>query len=233
MIVGLDCLAQKTIGDFAVKRTCRYLPLLSLLLFSIPYARAQSSFDLNLGFGTAFAKAAGGGIDTNTFGSCITGTATCIPTPKLNGFFLGAGGAVMMTKRFGLGVEAAFQPRKGDYSVLQYRQTFYDVNGIFSPLNQKRAVVELQGGLGGAKTSFSITQSGCVGTAVCSTQVQPVGNSNHFQIHAGLGVQLFVTDHMFIRPQFDLHYIPHFTDQFGTNVVPSAMVWIGYSFGDR
>jgi opacity protein-like surface antigen len=223
-----------------VKRTCRYLPLLSLLLFSIPYARAQSSFDLNLGFGSAFAKAGGGGIDnfnslTNALGSCIPGTgdANCIATPKLSGFFLGAGGSVMMTKRYGLGFEAAFQPAKSDYSVLQYRQTFYDVNGIFSPLNQKRVVVQLQGGLGGARTSFSITQSGCVGTAVCSTQVQPVGNSNHFQIHAGLGVQLFVTDHIFIRPQFDLHYIPHFTDQFGTNVVPGATVWIGYSFGDR
>jgi len=217
-----------------VNRTCRYLPLLSLLLFSIPYASAQSSFDLNLGFGSAFAKAAGGGIDNTTFGSCIVaGDPTCVATPKLSGFFLGAGGAVMLNKRFGLGVEAAFQPAKGDYSVLQYRQTFYDVNGIFSPLNQKRIAVQLQGGLGGARTSFSITQSGCVGTAVCSSQVQPVGTSNHFQIHAGLGVQLFVTDHIFIRPQFDLHYIPSFTDQFGTNVVPAAMVWIGYSFGDR
>ena len=218
-----------------MKRTCRYLPLLSLLLFSIPYAGAQSSFDLNLGFGSDFAKAAGGGIDNITFGSCIAGTAapTCVATPKLSGFFLGAGGSIMMTKRYGLGFEAAFQPAKSDYSVLQYRQTFYDVNGIFSPLNQKRVKVELQGGLGAARTSFSITQSGCVGTAVCSSQVQPVGNSNHFQIHAGLGVQLFVTDHIFIRPQFDLHYVPNFTDQFGTNVVPGAMVWLGYSFGDR
>jgi hypothetical protein len=216
-----------------VTRTCRYLPLLSLLLFSIPYAGAQSSFDLNLGFGSAFAKAAGGGIDSITFGSCIVSSPTCVATPKLKGFFLGAGGAVMMTKRYGLGVEAAFQPAKSDYSVLQYRQTFYDVNGIFSPLNQKRVIVQLQGGLGGAKTSFSITQSACAGTAVCTSQSQAVGNSNHFQVHAGLGVQLFVTDHIFIRPQFDVHYVPNFTDQFGTNVVPSATVWLGYSFGDR
>jgi hypothetical protein len=207
--------------------------LLSLLLFSIPYAAAQSSFDLNLGFGSAFAKAAGGGIDSTTFGSCLVSSPGCVATPKLSGFFLGVGGAVMMTKRYGLGVEAAFQPRKSDYSVLQYRQTFYDVNGIFSPLNQKRAIVELQGGLGGAKTSFSFTQSGCVGTAVCTSQSQAVGNSNHFQIHAGIGVQLFVSDHIFIRPQFDIHYIPNFKDQFGTNLVHAATVWLGYSFGDR
>jgi hypothetical protein len=229
--------AQETIGDFAVKRTCRYLPLLPLLLFSIPYASAQSSFDLNLGFGTAFAKSIGG-IDNinavNPFALCAIGTAdpNCVNGPKLGGFFLGAGGAVMLTKRYGLGVEAAFQPGKSDYAGLQYRQTFYDVNGIFSPLNQKRLIVELQGGLGGAKTSFSFTQN-CTGVAVCSSQSQPVLNTNHFQIHAGLGVQIFVTDHIFIRPQFDLHYVPNFTDQFGTNVVPAATVWIGYSFGDR
>jgi len=195
------------------------------------------SFDLNLGFGTAHASSIGG-IDNvnsaNPFGLCTIGNAdlNCVNGPKLGGFFLGAGGAVMMTKRYGLGVEAAFQPGKSDYAGLQYRQTFYDVNGIFSPLNQKRVIVELQGGLGGAKTSFSFTQN-CQGIAVCSTQSQPVLNTNHFQIHAGLGVQLFVTDHIFIRPQFDVHYIPNFKDQFGSNLVPAATVWLGYSFGDR
>jgi hypothetical protein len=221
-----------------VKRTCRYLPLLSLLLFSIPYAGAQSSFDLNLGFGTAHANGIGGieNINslTNPFGLCTISSAdpTCVSGPKLGGFFLGLGGDVMLTKRYGIGMEAAFQPAKSDYAGLNYRQTFYDFNGIFSPLNQKRVIVELQGGLGGTKTSFSYTQN-CAGIAVCSTQSQPVLNTSHFQIHAGVGVQLFVTDHVFIRPQFDLHYVPNFTDQFGSNLVPAATVWVGYSFGDR
>ena len=138
----------------------------------------------------------------------------------------------MLTKRYGFGMEAAFQPGKTDYAGLQFRQTFYDVNGIFAPLSQKRVIVQLQGGLGGAKTSFSYKQN-CTGIAVCSTQSQPVLNTNHFQMHAGLGVQLFVSEHIFIRPQFDLHYVPNFKDQFGTNTVPAATVWLGYSFGDR
>ncbi len=41
------------------------------------------------------------------------------------------------------------------------------------------------GGIGDAKTGFSFTSSGCVGTAVCTSQTQPVGSSNHFQIHVG------------------------------------------------
>ena len=221
-----------------MKRTLRYLPLLSLLLFQIPYASAQSSFDLNLGFGTSHVKGIGA-IDninstTNPFGICTIGAAdpNCAKGPDLGGFFLGVGGDVMLTKHYGIGVEAAFQPGKSDYAGLQYRQTFYDVNGIFAPVNQKKVMVQLLGGLGGAKTSFSFTQN-CAGIAVCSSQSQPVLNTNHFQIHAGIGVQIFVSEHVFIRPQFDLHYVPNFTDQFGSNVAPSGTVWIGYSFGDR
>lgn len=220
-----------------MKRTLRYLPLLSLLLLPIPYASAQSSFDLNVGAGTSHVKGIPG-IDninsSNAFGTCTIGAADpdCVKGPNLGGFFLTVGGDVMATKRFGFGVEAAFQPAKSDYAGLQFRQTFYDVNGIFAPVNQKKVMVQLMGGLGGAKTSFSFTQN-CTGIAVCSTQSQPVLNTNHFQIHAGLGVQIFISEHMYIRPQFDLHYVPNFTDQFGSNLAPSATVWIGYSFGDR
>ena len=218
-----------------MKRTLRYLPLLSLLL-PIPYASAQSSFDLNMGFGTTHVNGIDGILNINSsnpFGTCTVGTdPNCQKGPDLGGFFLGVGGGIMATKRFGFDAEVAFQPSKSDYAGLQYRQTFYDFNGIFSPLNQKRVIVKIEGGIGGAKTAFSYSQN-CTGIAVCSSQSQPVLNTNHFQMHAGLGVQLFVTEHVFIRPQFDLHYVPNFTDQFGSNIAPSATVWVGYSWGDR
>jgi hypothetical protein len=222
-----------------VKRICRYLPLLFVLLLSIPFASAQSSVDFNVGFGTAHDKSTGAGIDNlnsvNAFGSCTVGAAdaNCQATPSLSGFFLGIGGDAMLSKRFGIGAEASLQPAKADYGPLQFREIFYDFNGIFAPVNQKKAMVQIQGGIGGAKTSFSFTQSSCVGTAVCSTSSQPVGTSNHFQVHAGVGVQIYLTEHVFIRPQFDFHYVPSLTDQFGSNMVPSAMVWLGYSLGDR
>jgi hypothetical protein len=60
-----------------------------------------------------------------------------------------------------------------------------------------------------------------------------VGSAKHFQIHAGAGVQIYVNEHVFIRPQIDLHYVPNFTNQFGSSMAPSAMVFIGYSLGDR
>jgi hypothetical protein len=211
-----------------VNRICRYIPL----LFCISFAYAQSAVDVNLGFGTVHDKAAGAGIDANTGNACATGT-TCVLTPSLSGFFMGFGGNIMLTKRFGFGGEAVLQPAKQDYSVLQSRQTFYDVNGIFAPVNQKKVVLRLEGGIGGATTRYYVTQSSCVGTAVCQSQTQTYGSSSHFQVHTGVGVQLFVTEHIFIRPQFDLHYVPNFTNQYGSNLAPSGMIWIGYSIGDR
>jgi hypothetical protein len=216
-----------------VRRISSYLPLLFVLFCCIPFASAQSSVDFNVGFGAAHDKAAPGGIDSNTGNTCTLGAANCQATPALTGFFMGVGGGVMLTKRYGFGVEASLQPGKADYGPLQYREIFYDFNGIFAPVNQKKAMVQIQGGIGGAKSSFSYTQSSCVGTAVCSTYTQPYGSSNHFQVHAGIGVQIFVTEHVFIRPQFDFHYVPGLTDQFGSNMVPAAMVWLGYSLGDR
>ena len=53
---------------------CRYIPLFALPLCLMPFCNAQSSFDVNLGFGTAQVGSNGSGIDsaasTNAFGTC-------------------------------------------------------------------------------------------------------------------------------------------------------------------
>ena len=211
-----------------MNRICRYLPL----LFCIPFAYGQSALDVNLGFGTAHDKAAGGGIDSVTGATCTTGT-TCLQTPALSGFFMGFGGTIMLSKHLGFSGEASLQPKKQDYAGFQSRQIFYDVNAVYAPINEKKAMLRLEGGIGGATTSFSYTASSCVGTAVCQTQSQAVGSAKHLQIHGGAGVQIYLSEHVFIRPQVDLHYVPNFTNQFGSTMAPSAMVWIGYSMGDR
>ena len=210
-----------------MNRIVRYLPL----LFCISFANAQSAVDVNLGFGTVHDKASGTGFDANG-ATCTTGS-TCVLAPALSGFFMGFGGSIMLNKHFGFGGEASLQPKKQDYAGLQLRQIFYDVNGIFAPVNQKKVMLRLEGGIGGATSSFSITQTACVGTAVCQTQSQSFGSEKHFQVHAGAGVQIYLNEHIFIRPQFDLHYVPNFTNQFGSSMAPSAMVFIGYSLGDR
>jgi hypothetical protein len=223
-----------------VRQICRYLPLLSLALSLAPIASAQRSIDVNIGFGTAHVGSNGSGLDnasslTNAYGACspTSGDTFCQANPGLNGFFLGLGGDVMFQKHFGFGAEVNLQPGRNNYGPLQYRQTFYDFNGIYSPVNEKRVQLQLQAGIGGASTNFSVSQNACVGTAVCSDVSQTVGNSTHFQLHAGVGLQLFLSQHLFIRPQFDLHYVPGLTNQFGSNAVPEGTVWLGYTFGEH
>lgn len=216
-----------------------YLALAGLAFLGASAANAQTAFDVNLGFGSAHDSATGAGIDNanslNAYGACTPGTGDiyCESTPTLGGFFLGFGGDLMLYKHLGVGAEFNITPARSNYGPLQYRQLFYDFNAIYAPISTKRVALQLQGGIGGARTSFAVSESGCVGTAVCSTEVEPVGNASHFQVHVGVGVQIYLTEHIFIRPQFDYHYVNGFTNQFGSDSVPEGMVWIGYSFGEH
>ncbi len=213
--------------------TKKLLGLLPLLLLPA-FAHAQAALDVNVNFGSAWDSATGLGIDNTTGLSCApSSAATCLASPKLNGFFLGFGGDIMFRQHFGVGAEVNFQPTHQAYGPLNYRQTFVDVNGIYEPLITKRAIVQLQGGVGSASTGFTVSQTQCIGTAACSTSTSPFASATHFQLHLGAGVQVALTNHFFIRPQFDLHYVPNLTDQFGSNLVPEATVAVGYHFGER
>jgi hypothetical protein len=202
-------------------------------------AHAQSALDVNINFGTAWNSASGAGIDNvnspNFLGGCVPGSGDpfCQATSKLSGFFLGFGGDIMFREHFGAGAEVNFQPVHQDYGPIKSRQTFVDVNGIYEPLVSKRAIVQLQAGIGSASTGFIFSQSGCVGTALCTTQSSALGSSTHFQVHLGAGLQIPIKERFFIRPQFDIHYVPNFTDQYGSNWAPEATLAVGYHFGEH
>lgn len=216
----------------------RFLLFPALLALGASFASAQTAVDVGIGFGSAWDKANGQGIDnasslTNAFGSCTPGSADiyCQATSSMTGFLLGFGGDIMLYKKLGVGAEFNVQPAQKNYGPLQDRQMFYDFNAIYQPISTKRVALRVEGGIGGARTSFSYNQSGCVGTAVCSSSNQPVGTASHFQVHAGVGVQIFLTEHIFVQPQFDYHYVNGLTQQFNSNSVPEATVWLGYNFG--
>ena len=222
----------------------QYLPLLVLLLVCLPFAQAQSSVDFNIGFGTAHDSNLGS-VDINTLNPCSNlAGEVCGNTPNLSGFFLGFGGNLMLWKHVGIGLDVNLQPAKQNYltfqtasagsfgDVLQTRVTFYDFDAIYAPYNSKRVAVQLKGGIGGASVKFyeNFTQSSTVLGNTNSNQY--AGSANHFQVNAALGVQLYLSDHFFIRPEGGIHYVHNFA-QFGSNTVPYAMVWLGYSIGDR
>ena len=229
-----------------MRRIFRYLPLLFVSFCGIQLASAQSAFDLNLGFGAIQDKAASGQVDQE-LNPCTTGDlyGPCVSTPALSGFMMGFGGDLILWKKFGVGAEVAFQPAKETYVNLNAsaaasglnslavtsRMTLFDFNGIYEPVNTKKVGVKLEGGIGAANLKFyeSGSSSSVLGSQSSS---QYFGSANHFQVHGGVGVQIYVTEHVFIRPEFDVHYVRNLT-QFGSNIVTAEMVWLGYSWGDR
>jgi Outer membrane protein beta-barrel domain len=228
-----------------VKLIRRYLPLVLAGAFAVPFASAQSTFDINMGFGAVQDSAAKGGIDNTTLLGCAIGSSTtCVSTPSLSSFMLGFGGNLMLWKRFGVGAEVNFQPAKQNYlslptagtgltsDVIQSRATFYDFNGIFVPVRSKKASLQLSGGIGGMNLKFYENQSAT--TAITGNQnfSQYFASSNHFQVHGGVGVQVYLTDHFFVRPQFDVHWVNNLS-QFGRSTPIVAQVWVGYSFGGQ
>ncbi len=223
----------------------RYAPLVLAGAFCIPFASAQSTFDVNVGFGAVTDSKAKTGVDNTTLNGCTVGSSTtCISTPSLSGFMLSFGGNLMLWKRFGVGAEVSVEPSKQNYVALpvagtglssdeiQSRTTFYDFNGIFVPVRSKKASLQLSGGVGGMNLKFYENQSASTALLGSQSYNQYFGSSNHFQVHGGAGVQIYLTDHFFIRPQFDVHYVHNLT-QFGRSTPIEAKVWVGYSFGGQ
>lgn len=223
----------------------RHLPLVFAGAFCISVASAQSTFDVNMGFGAISDSAASTGIDSTTLLNCpLGGSTTCVQTPSLSGFMLGFGGNLMLWKHFGAGAEVSLQPGKQDYlslptagtgltsDVIQSRMTFFDVNGIAVPVRTKKASLQFTGGIGVANLRFYENASSSNALTGSQNFSQFAGSSNHFDVHGGAGVQVYLTDHVFVRPQFDLHYV-HNLSQFGRSTVLEGTVWIGYSFGGQ
>ena len=94
-----------------------YLPLFAVAIVGVTGAYAQDSLDVHIGASGAYAKSTGQSI--NTFGD-----GNLYSTPSLNGVFMNFGAGIMMTPRFGVGGEFAFQPGKSDYAGLSYRPCF-------------------------------------------------------------------------------------------------------------
>jgi hypothetical protein len=221
--------------SFLSKFTIRTILLLSLVLLgSATLVRAQS-FSPYFGLGSANDSA-------GTSAGCPSKflfddfTNFCEPGPTIGGVFGVFGVDFMFRPHFGVNGEYAFRFAQADYlpdAGLKFRPGFYDFNAVYQPLSGKRIVPEIEGGIGGARVALYVVQTTSI-TGITSTASFPAGlNANHFQVHGAVGVKLYVSGNIFIKPQFDIHYVTHLTDQFGRDWVPQYTVSVGYTFGER
>jgi len=155
------------------------------------------------------------------------GTAT-------NGVF---GADYMLREHLGFNAEYAFRFAQASYlpeAGLNARPAFYDFNAVYQPgPSHSRIVPALTGGVGGAKVSLYFNQQACAISNVCNSQSQFIGSANHFQVHGAVGVKIYVTPALFIKPQFDAHYVHNLDQQYERNFVPMYTVSVGYTFGRR
>jgi hypothetical protein len=203
------------------------LPLAFALCLGVTLANAQTGLDVFFGVGTATDSSNHQAIDT-------FGTGNPFTSPSMAGTFRKAGADFMFKPWIGVGAETDFRFSQGAYAGLGYRPLFYDFNVIWMPTAHrfKRVVPELQAGVGGTKLSFYENASYCDAFAGCSSSNAFVESSNHFQTHLEAGIRFYATQHLFVRPQIDAHYVNNFF-QFGSNWVPEYGASVGWSFGER
>jgi opacity protein-like surface antigen len=219
------------------KLTIRIIPLLVLLLLAgVKQASAQG---VSAYFGVGSATDSAG-----TSAGCASGqlfdefTGNCEPGPTIGGVFGVFGADFMIKPSLGVNAEYSFRFAQAPYlpaAGLNMRPGFYDFNAVYEPLNglERRFVPEFVGGIGGARIALYIAQN-CTITGISCSSSTPAGiNANHFQVHLGAGLKIYVKGNLFIKPQFDLHYVTNLTDQFGRNWVPQYTGSIGYTFGGR
>jgi len=219
------------------------LLLSTLLLGTLNFARAQG-VSAYFGLGSANDSA---GMPTNQFDGtgapCPAGQFSdapfnfgCEPGGTIGGVFGVFGVDFMFRPHFGVNGEYAFRFAQANFlpnAGLKVRPGFYDFNAVYQPISGKRIVPVVVGGIGGARMALYITQQCSIANINC-TATYPAGiNANHFQLHGGVGVKLYVKPSLFIKPQFDIHYVTHLTDQYGRDWVPEYTVSVGYTFGER
>ena len=200
--------------------------ILAGLLAAMPAAHAQSgTANVYFGLGTANDSSSRQLIDTFNTGNPYT-------TPKMGGLFGDLGASYMFTNHLGVGADFDWRTTRAAYAGLNYRPYFYNFDAIYQPGKTKHFVPELRAGLGGVDVSYGLTSTACDALVGCSTSNQYLESAHHFQLHMEAAARYYVTDHIFLRPAVEAHWVNNFS-QFGSNWVPQYSMGIGYSFGNR
>ncbi len=218
----------------------RMLPVATVLLLACASQAHAQGVSAYFGLGSAFDSAA-------TNAGCPTGQIAdptvlnppgpCVPVSAMGGVFGVFGADFMIKPHLGFNGEYTFRFAQSNYFVtdstspptqVNIRPNFYDFNAVYQPTaGDKQVVPVLEGGIGGAKLSY-YANSG-QGTIFSSNQF--FASSSHFLVHGAVGAKIYFHGDVFLKPQFDIRYIPHLKDQYGRDFVPEFTIAIGYSFG--
>ncbi len=200
-------------------------PLLKLVIvlclgIAAPFrlARAQevSAF---LGFGSLYDDSSRLSIDT-------FGDGTLHKTPTLSGPFGQIGMNVYFGRQWGFGAEISRRLVQGDYAGVDYSPSFSSFDFVYRPARAttRRFEPEFRVGLGAARLHYSPDDQGsCAQVPGC-----PV--STHFQVRFAVAERVYISNHLFLRPALDLHYVNGFSE-FRSDWAPEFSLGVGYALG--
>jgi len=193
--------------------------LLFLGLFASRQLVLAQEVDGYVGLGTA--RAGSNGQQINTFGD-----GNLYATGSLGGTFTDWGFNVFFGKQVGVGWTGSWKWSSGDYAGLGYHANFQVFDGIYqpAPIRTKRFAPELRAGIGLTSVHFDYNDP------VSCAQVPGCPDARFFLAHLAVAARFYVTDHVFLRPAVDVHYVHDFYP-FGSNWVPRYSMSVGYSFG--
>jgi len=192
------------------------IAILCLSMFTV--AAVGQQVDVAFGLGGVAATAA------NNAGSGYS------PQSVGGGVFPAFSGDVLFRKNFGVNAEIAWRAGQNHYTFLAnepFRPLFYDFNAIWVSKLEKRASVELMGGVGAENVRFYQTFLTC-GYTGCTNYT----SESHFMGHFGGGVRLYVFGNMFVRPEAHLYLIHNNYDFSGPWAVRYGAS-VGYTLGGR
>jgi hypothetical protein len=188
------------------------------------YASAQG-IDFAFGVSTLTSPSA----SANAVSNCIN-TGICNFQKLSGGAYPAFSGDFLIHHNFGVQGEVAWRASQGDYAGfgIPYRPLLWDFNGIYAP-RVGRIGGELMAGIGALSSRFYQNQ-----IVSCSSFIGSCTNyvsSNHFAVHVGGGIRLYVLHSVFVRPEAHYYFVRNADVDFTSNSVFRVGASLGVSFG--
>lgn len=218
-----------------LKLMTRIIPLLLLLLFACVNQASAQGLSAYFGLGSATDGQASDPTCPAPHQLFDSFSGNCESSPTLGGVFGVFGADFMIKPHFGINGEYSFRFAQANFfpvAGLNVRPAFYDFNAVYQPTSpDSRIVPVIEGGIGGARLTAYLTQQCTVAGFNCTSSYPAGFSANHFAVHGAVGVKIYVSGDIFIKPQFDARYVRNLNQQYGRDFVPEYTVSIGYTFG--
>lgn len=159
--------------------------------------------------------------------NALTASQAVQNIPRLGGGLFPSAGVSLYLGPVGIGGEVAFRAQHSNSQASGLRPTYYDVNLLFDPIHISRSIIpEFMVGIGAQNISAYQGLTQCGSISGCTAYA----NSNHLTGHIGLGAKVYLTEHIFLRPEAHFYFIRH-NSAFQAGQSQRFGVSLGYTFG--